>query len=339
MLDTVYLIVIPIACVLVFLLIIYMVTDSGPDGKIDLTDPKTHVVITGGSSGIGLATATMLRQKGCSVSIIARDEKKLADAKAEIDSKTAGCGGELHTASGDVSNLEQIQSVISSCCAKFGNRVDVLIASAGISRPGLLEEVEIGMYERMMRINYLGSLYATLAVIPLMKKQKFGRLVYVSSLSGLTSMIGFAGYAASKFAVRGFAESVQMEFKPYNIYVSLVNPPDVDTPMLKEEMQWKPEETKILSADGGLFSAEDLAADIVSSIRSWRFMVNTGFDGWLLGLASTSLSTPCPTVMRALVEIFMSSILRFVALFYLTSWNSVCKTEYEKREKKLASRT
>jgi len=331
---------IPVAVVLIFLLLVYMVTDSGPSGNIDLSDPSTHVVITGGSSGIGLATAIMLRQKGCSVTIIARNEKKLNDAKEEIDSKTPPekkTKGSLNIVSADVGNAEQIKTAIQASCEKCGNRVDILITSAGSSRPGYVEDVDLNMYEQMVRINYLGCLYASLAVIPFMKKAGSGRIIFVSSLAGLTSMIGMAGYAASKFAVRGFAESVQMELKPYNIFVSVVNPPDVDTPMLTEEMQWKPQETKLLSEDGGLFKAEDIASDILAAIKTWRFMVNTGLDGWLLGLASPTLSTPCPSIGRALVEICMGSILRLVSLCYLASWNGVCKTEHEKKTKQLAA--
>lgn len=331
---------VPVAVVLLLLLIIFMITDSGPSGEIDLTDPDTHVIITGGSSGIGLATAIKMREKGCSVTIIARNLKKLNEAEEEIRNKTPLRNlnrGSVNIVSADVGNAEEIKKAIQSSCEKCGNRVDVLITSAGSSRPGYVQDVDINMYEQMVRINYLGCVYASLAVIPLMKKAGRGRIVYVSSLAGLVSMIGLAGYSASKFAVRGFAESLQMELKPHNVFVSLVNPPDVDTPMLREEMQWKPQETKLLSEDGGLFQAEDIATDILAAIKSWRFMVNTGLDGWLLGLASPTLSTPCPSLGRALAEISLGSIMRVVSLSYLTKWNAVCKAECEKKKKQLAT--
>lgn len=142
-------------------------------------------------------------------------------------------------------------------------------------------------------------------------------------------MIGFAGYSPSKFAVRGLAEALQMELRPFNIFTTLINPPDVDTPMLKEEMAFKPDECKIISEGGGLFSAEDIAKDILSAVVSWRYMVNTGFDGYLLGLSSAGISCPSPSTLNTFMEIFFSGFLRFVGLVYLYYWNSVC-TKYHK---------
>ena len=142
-------------------------------------------------------------------------------------------------------------------------------------------------------------------------------------------MIGFAGYSPSKFAVRGLAESLQMELRPFNIFTTLINPPDVDTPMLKEEMAYKPEECKIISEGGGLFSPEDIASDIVSAVKSWKFMVNTGFDGYLLGLSSSGISCPSPSTINTFIEIFFSGFLRFVGLLYLYYWNNICTKHYK----------
>lgn len=316
-----------------FVAMVYLATDPGPSDTVDLTQPSTHVVITGGSSGIGLATAHMLRAKGCSVTIIARDSKKSNAAKEDVDSKTVGRPGSLDIISVDVSNRELLEAAVKEGCIKHGSRVDVMIASAGVSRPGRAEEVPTAMYESMVNINYLGSLYSALAVLPFMKQQGYGRLIFVSSLAGLAPMIGFAGYSPSKMAVRGLAEVLQMELRPFNIYTSLVNPPDVDTPMLADEMKYKPEECKILSEDGGLFSADDIANDIISAIQSWRFMVNTGIDGWLLGLMSTGISTPSHSVARSLLEIFGAGILRFVSMWYLLSWNRICTRVHQKNRK------
>lgn len=144
-------------------------------------------------------------------------------------------------------------------------------------------------------------------------------------------MIGFSGYSPSKFAVRGLAESLQMELRPFNIFTSLVNPPDVDTPMLQQEAAFKPEECRIISEGGGLFSAEALADDVVGAVASWRFMVNTGLDGYLLGLASAGISCPSHSTLNTFVEVFFAGVLRLVGLMYLRYWNSVCSKHHEKR--------
>jgi 3-dehydrosphinganine reductase len=89
--------------------------------------------------------------------------------------------------------------------------------------------------KEIMRINYIGAVYCTKAVVDSMKNRHFGRIVFVSSQAGQLGVFGYTAYSASKFALRGLAESLQMELKPYNIYVTLSYPPDTDTPGLKEE--------------------------------------------------------------------------------------------------------
>lgn len=86
-----------------------------------------------------------------------------------------------------------------------------------------------------MRVNYLGGIYCTKSVIESMKNRRFGRILFVSSQAGQIGIFGYSAYSASKFALRGLVEALQMEVKPYNIYVTLSFPPDTDTPGFKEE--------------------------------------------------------------------------------------------------------
>jgi 3-dehydrosphinganine reductase len=318
----------------VFALAVYFLTDWGPNKKIDLSNPATHVIITGGSSGIGLSTAKILRSKGCTVTIISRGEENLKAAKKDIDAATVGKPGSLQYFSADVSNKEQITAAIEEACAKVGGRVDVLVMSAGVSRPGLIDVVETKFFDMAMKINYLGSIYSCLAVVPKMKAQRSGRLIFISSLAGLSGIVGFSSYTPTKYAIRGLAQTLHMELRPWGIYSTLVNPPDVDTPMLQEEMQWKPEETKLISEGGGLLSAEQIAWPVVKSITNWSFMVNPGFDGWLLGLMSADISTPCHSWVRAMLEILLAGPLRFVGLVYLTMWNKTCTDVHRKNHLK-----
>jgi short-subunit dehydrogenase len=80
--------------------------------------------------------------------------------------------------------------------------------------------------QEMMKVNYLGAVYCTKAVVDSMKKRRFGRIIFVSSQAGQIGIFGYTGYSASKFALRGLAECLQMELKPYNIFVTLSYPPD-----------------------------------------------------------------------------------------------------------------
>lgn len=86
-----------------------------------------------------------------------------------------------------------------------------------------------------MRVNYLGGIYCTKSVIESMKNRRFGRILFVSSQAGQIGIFGYSAYSASKFALRGLVEALQMEVKPFNIYVTLSFPPDTDTPGFKEE--------------------------------------------------------------------------------------------------------
>ena len=86
-----------------------------------------------------------------------------------------------------------------------------------------------------MNVNYMGSVYCTKSVVESMKRRRFGRIAYVSSQAGQIGIYGYTAYSATKFALRGFVEALQMELKPYNIFCTLSYPPDTDTPGLKEE--------------------------------------------------------------------------------------------------------
>ena len=86
-----------------------------------------------------------------------------------------------------------------------------------------------------MRTNYLGGVFCSKAVIETMKNRRFGRIVFVSSQAGQIGIYGYTAYSPTKFALRGLAESLQMEVKPYNIFVTVCFPPDTDTPGLQEE--------------------------------------------------------------------------------------------------------
>lgn len=118
-----------------------------------------------------------------------------------------------------------------------------------------------------MKVNYLGGVYCTKSVVDSMKSRKFGRIVFVSSQAGQIGIFGYTGYSASKFALRGLVEALQMEVKPYNIYVTLSFPPDTDTPGFKVENLSKCEETRIISESSGLATSKEVADGIIKSIK------------------------------------------------------------------------
>lgn len=218
-------------CALLLLLVSYLVL------KVlyrPLAAPKNlslsglHVVITGGSSGIGRSVAAICAKKQAIITIIARDQIKLKETKEELLKLNAN----VHTISADVSSVEDIQRAMRESVEVAGKEIDILICSAGATNPLNFEQLDISDFDKVMKINFLGSVNCVKAVLPSMKKRNFGRIVFVSSQVGQVGMFGYTAYAPTKFAIKGFAESLYPEVKPYNVHISVSYPPDTDTPMV-----------------------------------------------------------------------------------------------------------
>ena len=243
---------------------------------------QQHAIITGGSSGIGKATAKLLASQGCHISIIARNPRKLEAAKAEIGAARANLHQRVVAISADVSDRLQVEAAIHEAIAQIAPP-DLLIASAGIAHPGYFQELPIEVFERTMAINYFGSLYSIRAALPAMEKRQRGHIVLISSGAGLIGICGYTAYSPTKFALRGLAESLRGELKPLGIRVSVVYPPDTDTPQLEEENKTKPLETKQITGTAGTWSAQKVAIEIVRGIEKKSFAIAPGLEMTLLG--------------------------------------------------------
>jgi 3-dehydrosphinganine reductase len=233
-----------------------------------------HVLITGGSSGIGLALARQSAVAGARVSLIARDPAKLAAAQAAVSAAASGAAQVL-TVSADVAvEREGLEAL--AAAERAQGPVDILITSAGVARPGYFEEVPVAIFERTMAVNYFGALYLLKAVIPAMRRRARGTVVLISSGAGLYGIFGYTPYAPSKFALRGLAESLRAELQGTGVHVAIVYPPDTETPQLAEENRTKPPETKAITAGGGVWSADDVASVTLRGIARRRFAITPG---------------------------------------------------------------
>jgi NAD(P)-dependent dehydrogenase (short-subunit alcohol dehydrogenase family) len=187
------------------------------------------VVVTGGSSGIGHATALKLADAGARVIIVARDPEKLAATKKEIDA----AGGKAFVYSCDLSDMTAIDALAAQVLAEHG-RVDYLINNAGRSiRRAVLNSIDrFHDFERTMQLNYFGAVKLILAFLPKMVEQKRGHIINISSIGVLSRAPRFSAYVASKSALDAFTECAASEFLDKGIYTTNINMPLVRTPMI-----------------------------------------------------------------------------------------------------------
>lgn len=222
-----------------------------------------HVIVTGGSSGIGLATAKLFRNAGASVSLIARDPAKLSAAASEMGARHAAC---------DVSLKESVFRAFEELCAAQGP-CDVLVSSAGIAYPGYFELLNDTVFRQMIEVDYFGTLYPVQAVVPSMMARRSGSIVAISSTAGILGIFGYTAYSPAKFAVRGLMDSLRQEMHPYGIHVGVVYPPDTNTPMLAYENEFKPLETHRVAGTIPPVSAERVARAILSGVAKRRRVI------------------------------------------------------------------
>ena len=297
-----------------------------------------HVFITGGSSGIGKAVAKEYIKKGANVTIAARNRKKLADAVKELEVYDFSVTREHHkiiSVSVDVSSSEfVVEKAIQSAVKAMGRDVDVLVNCAGTSIAGAFDDISTDSFQNLFSANVMGSVYPTRCVMKGMKERKDGRVIFVASQVAQCAIHGYSAYAASKWALRGLAEALQMELKPYNVLVSIAYPPDTDTPGYEEEMKSKPFLTKKLSESGSVFKAEEVAKDIVIYSNKGYFGIATGLDGWLLKQLHPGMS-PVNVLWEVLQQIVFAPVARAISIFYVKVWDLECSAHaaYENSKK------
>lgn len=240
----------------------------------------THVIITGGSSGIGLALARVYAARGARISLLARSLPALEAAKAEL----AKDPGEetILIESADVADEEQIVSAISRCEDAFGP-CDILITSAGIVEPGRFETLPSAAFHQQVQTNLFGSVHAVRAVYPAMKQRRSGKIMLVSSGAGLIGIYGYTAYCASKFALHGFADALRSEAKPNGVSVSVCFPPDTETPQYSRELEHRPLEATAIMGRVAPWSSTAVANRIVRAIDKGQFEVFFGLTLWALG--------------------------------------------------------
>ena len=183
------------------------------------------VLITGASSGIGKALALRIGSAGGKVALVARNREALEHVAAAIQES----GSQALVAVADVSEASQCKAAVEKAVAHFG-KLDIVVCSAGLSMRTYLEPSDPAAMERVVRVNFLGTLFTTHAAIPHVRRTR-GSLVALSSLTGLRGVPSYSLYGATKFAVQGLYESLRLELRPDGVHVGVVAPGFVDTPL------------------------------------------------------------------------------------------------------------
>jgi 3-dehydrosphinganine reductase len=248
--------------------------------KADL-EPGKVALITGGSSGIGKAIGCELAKKGMHVWLLAQRQEILDSARLEIEAFRQNQDQRIAAISADVSNLDQVHKAFEQVTETSGSPY-LLINSAGITYPGYIQDIDINIFNRMIEVNYLGTVYTIKETLPEMIKRRSGYIVNISSVAGFLGVYGYSAYGASKFAVRGFSDTLRSEMRLYGIGVSTVFPPDTDTPQLEYENRFKPPETKAVAGNASVMSARDVAVATIKGIQRGNNLIFPGFESQLI---------------------------------------------------------
>jgi 3-dehydrosphinganine reductase len=238
----------------------------------------SHAIVTGGSSGIGLAVGHQLAERGAAVSVVARRPGPLGEA---VEALTAR-GWRAQSAAVDVTVRTAVAEAFGRLTAVLGP-CDVLVTSAGSVMPGDFTALGDDVFRDTMEVDYFGTLWPIREVVPSMVERRRGSIVGISSGAGLVGVYGYSAYSPAKFAVRGLLEVLRCELAPYDVHVGCACPPDTDTPQLAFENQYKPRETAAISGAIKPISADRVAASVLRGIERRRFLITADAQTRALG--------------------------------------------------------
>lgn len=207
-----------------------------------------NMLISGAASGIGAATARLFHARGWRVGLLDVDEGALAALAAEL-------GGAWY-APLDVVDAAAVQAAVAEFCAQGGGQLRLLFNAAGILRTGAFVDIELEQHTRLVQINVLGVLNLCHAAFAYLKATPGAQVINMGSASALYGVPQLASYSASKFAVRGLTEALELEWREHGIRVGDLMPPFVDTPMVRSQAQ----RPAVMQRLGVRLEAEQIAA-------------------------------------------------------------------------------
>lgn len=240
---------------------------KGFEGKI--------IYITGGSSGIGLEMARIFAGRGAHLVLLARTRQRLEEAARSVEKSRLSPGQKIASLCVDVSDPADVEEKMAAAVKEFGPP-DILVCSAGINKyADHFENITYGMFDEVMKTNVYGPRTVIHTLLPAMKQRK-GHVVILSSAAGLFGMFGYTAYGTSKAALLGLADSLRYELRPLGMKVTVVCPPEVDTPMNLDEAKTLPKEGRAMKDMAGMLTPEYTARVIVRAIARGRYFFIPG---------------------------------------------------------------
>lgn len=238
------------------------------------------VFVTGGSKGIGLAVAKRVAAAGARVVLFARSPEPLAGAAKQVQASGAA---DVATCCLDVTDDAACRETLAAAVEQHG-APRLLVHCAGQAWPGRFGDIDYARFDRTIKTNLYGTYSVVSALVPAMREHG-GHIVAVSSVAGVVGVYGMTDYCASKFGVIGLSEALRQELSGDGIGVSVLCPPDTDTPGFDLENQDKPAETKALSGKAKVMSADAVAEAMLRGIARGDFLIIPGADGKLTHFA------------------------------------------------------
>src|SRR5436190_1985953 len=253
-----------------------------------------HVLVTGGSMGIGLATARRLVDLGAGVTLVARRPEPLAKAAEDLTRRRTGA--RVRTLELDVSGQDAVAEAMERELAE--QPCDVLVNGAGIATPSEFVDADPADLRAHMDVNYFGAVWMTRAVVPHFLERGRGHLVNIGSTASLIGVYGYAAYTPPKFALFGLSEVLRAELGPRGIGVTIVMPSSTRTGMLEAGLEAAPPQTRRILESTRILSAEKVAEALLNGVARGRFEVIPGIDVRL----STRAYRLVPRVGRAVLD-------------------------------------
>jgi 3-dehydrosphinganine reductase len=242
------------------------------------------VVICGGSKGIGKETAKEIARLGGSLCLVARGEEALRETVEEVKALFVSPDQFIDWIVCDATDYDVLAPLLTDFVEQRGTP-DYLINVVGYAYPEYILNLTLDDFKQNMDVNYYGQIVPTQILLPHFIEAGKGHISFVSSMLGFMGIIGYATYAPSKYALVGIAEVLRHEIKPLGIDVSILYPPDTDTPGFEIENQTKPPETAMLSETAKLFTAEDVASAYIGGLLKKKFHIVIGEGRWIWPLS------------------------------------------------------